>query len=71
MDNPNWTGNPDRDRINLHEDWEVRYWTHKWSISEEQLKAAKANADSSLVRKIHNSLVELGYMEEQLPKREI
>ena len=24
-------------RINVHEDWEVRYWTDKWQISREQL----------------------------------
>jgi hypothetical protein len=27
----------DASRINVHEDWEVRYWTDKWQISREQL----------------------------------
>ena len=30
----------DASRINVHEDWEVRYWTDKWQISREQLMEA-------------------------------
>lgn len=30
----------DPTKINIHERHEVRYWTHKWSISEQQLVAA-------------------------------
>jgi len=30
----------DRARVNTHEKYEVAYWTKKWGISEEQLKAA-------------------------------
>ncbi|WP_207428931.1 DUF3606 domain-containing protein [Pedobacter sp. SYSU D00535] len=63
MDNPNWRGNPDSDRISLHQDYEVRYWTHKWNISKEQLKEAHDKAGSSVVRKIHDALCELGYMQ--------
>ena len=33
-------GAADRSRINMQEDYEVRYWTQKWSISREQLAAA-------------------------------
>jgi hypothetical protein len=36
------TGSPDRDRVNVHEDYEVRYWTKKFGVSAEQLKAAVA-----------------------------
>ena len=28
------TGSPDRDRINLSEDYEVQYWTKELGISE-------------------------------------
>jgi hypothetical protein len=34
------TGSPDRDRVNVHEDYEVQYWTKKLGVSATQLKAA-------------------------------
>ena len=33
-------GGADRKRINMQEDYEVRYWTQKWKVSREQLAAA-------------------------------
>jgi len=33
-------GSADRTRINMEEDYEVRYWTQKWRVSREQLAAA-------------------------------
>ncbi|RRN53510.1 DUF3606 domain-containing protein, partial [Pseudoxanthomonas sp. SGNA-20] len=33
-------GSPDRDRINLSEDYEVRYWTEALGVSEQQLREA-------------------------------
>ena len=33
-------GAQDRSRVNVHEDYEVRYWTKKWSVSKEQLVEA-------------------------------
>lgn len=39
-DDPTNRGNADRIRINMHEDYEVRYWTQKWNVSREQLGAA-------------------------------
>jgi hypothetical protein len=33
-------GPTDRDRINMNEDWEVRYWTKKFGVTKEQLGAA-------------------------------
>jgi hypothetical protein len=65
MDNPNWKGKPDSDRISLHQDYEVRYWTHKWGVTKEQLREAEQKAQSSVVRKIHDALCELGYMKPQ------
>jgi hypothetical protein len=39
-DDKSKVGSPDRDRINTHEDYEVRYWSKKFGVSEEELKAA-------------------------------
>jgi hypothetical protein len=33
-------GPADRARVNVHETWEVKYWTDKWGCSEAELKAA-------------------------------
>jgi hypothetical protein len=33
-------GEPDRSRISLSEDYEVRYWTQKFGVTKEQLAAA-------------------------------
>ncbi|MFL4512112.1 DUF3606 domain-containing protein [Stenotrophomonas maltophilia] len=34
------TGSPDRDRINVNEDYELQYWTKALGVSAEQLRAA-------------------------------
>ena len=41
-DNKSTTGNPDRQRINTKQDYEVRDWAKKFGVSEEQLRAAVA-----------------------------
>jgi hypothetical protein len=33
-------GPQDRNRINTSEDWELRYWTKEFGVTEDQLKAA-------------------------------
>jgi hypothetical protein len=33
-------GGADRTRINMQEDYEVRYWTQKWNVSRDELAAA-------------------------------
>ena len=33
-------GGQDRSRVNIHEDYEVQYWTKKWGVSRAQLEAA-------------------------------
>lgn len=33
-------GSPDRDRINLNEDYEVRYWVQTLGVTRDELKAA-------------------------------
>mgnify|MGYP003945978391 FL=1 len=37
-------GPADRQRVNVNEDYEVRYWTEKWHVSEERLRQAVAAA---------------------------
>ena len=39
-DDRNNPGRPDRDRINLNEDYEVRYWTEALGVSEQELRDA-------------------------------
>ena len=46
-DKPSKRGPQDRSRISTSEDYEVRYWSQKFGVSPEQLKAA--------VRKVGNS----------------
>ena len=36
-DNLQSTGPQDRSRINIHEDWEVRYWTEALGVTKEKL----------------------------------
>jgi len=35
-------GSPDRDRININEDYELRDWSKKFGVSPEELKRAVA-----------------------------
>jgi hypothetical protein len=46
-DDPKQKGGRDRSRINTSEDYEVRYWSKKFGLSAEELKAA--------VKKVGNS----------------
>lgn len=34
------TGSPDRDRINVNEDYELQYWTMRLGVSAEELRNA-------------------------------
>ena len=47
MDNKNNVGSPDRDRINIHENYEVEYWTKTLGISAEELRRAVEAAGTS------------------------
>lgn len=42
-------GAQDRSRINLNEPHEVKYWTQKWSVTQEELQRAVARAGTSAV----------------------
>ena len=39
-DDKSETGNPDRQRISLSEDYEVRDWAEKFGVSEDRLRQA-------------------------------
>jgi predicted RNA-binding protein YlqC (UPF0109 family) len=53
MDNLTKKGAPDRSKINMHEDHEVKYWTRELSVSKEELQKAvdKVGNSASAVRK--------------------
>lgn len=40
MDNKKDTGSPDRDRINVNEEYELRDWSKKFGVSHDELKKA-------------------------------
>jgi hypothetical protein len=40
-------GARDRGRVNVHEDYELRYWTQKWGVTKEQLVQAVQKAGVS------------------------
>jgi Protein of unknown function (DUF3606) len=40
-------GSRDRSRVNVHADYEVRYWTEKWDVTRDQLVEAVQQAGVS------------------------
>jgi hypothetical protein len=40
MDDKKKTGSPDRDRINVNEDYELQDWSKQFGVSTDKLKAA-------------------------------
>jgi hypothetical protein len=46
-DDKSKTGSPDRDRINVHEEYELRDWSKNFNVSHEELKAAVAAVGTS------------------------
>ena len=55
-DNLQNRGQQDRSRINLHEKWEVQYWTKELGVSEEELAKAVKEAGSSSVEAVRQHL---------------
>jgi hypothetical protein len=53
MDNLTKKNQPDRSKINMHEDYEVKYWTKELGVTREQLQKAieKVGNSASAVRK--------------------
>ena len=47
MDNKQHTGSPDRDRINVNEDYEVQYWSKKFGVNADELKKGVKHAGTS------------------------
>ena len=47
MDNKSKTGSPDRDRINVNEDYELQYWSKKFNVTGVELKSAVKAAGTS------------------------
>ena len=48
MDSKQNVGSPDRDRINVNEAYELQYWSEKFKVSHEELKAAVKAAGTSV-----------------------
>lgn len=48
MDNKQQVGAPDRDRINVNEDYEVQYWSEKFGVSRDELRDAVEAAGTSV-----------------------
>jgi len=46
-DNLRRTAPEDPTKINIHEPWEVRYWTQKWGVTEAALRAAHSEVGPS------------------------
>jgi hypothetical protein len=40
MDDKQNIGSPDRDRINVNENYELQHWSEKFGVSHDKLKAA-------------------------------
>jgi hypothetical protein len=47
MDNKQNIGNPDRDKINVNEDYELQYWTKRFGVSSDELKEAVKEVGTS------------------------
>lgn len=48
MDSKQNIGSPDRDRINVNEDYELQYWSEKFGVSRDRLKEAVKAAGTSV-----------------------
>ena len=40
-------GPADRSKVNVHESWELEYWSKKWGVTHQQLKDAVAAVGTS------------------------
>jgi hypothetical protein len=49
-DNPNIRTGQDRKRVNVHQEHEVRFWTHKWGVSREELEQAVQAVGTSVTK---------------------
>jgi Protein of unknown function (DUF3606) len=53
MDNLTKRDTPDRSKINMHESWEVKYWTRELGVSQAELQKVvdKVGNSAATVRK--------------------
>jgi predicted RNA-binding protein YlqC (UPF0109 family) len=53
MDNRTRRDTPDRSKINMHDGWEVKYWTRELAVSKEELQRVvdKVGNSAATVRK--------------------
>lgn len=51
------TGSPDRDRINLNEDYELDYWTQELGVSRDELREA-VEAAGPMAEAVRNHLAQ-------------
>lgn len=48
MDNKEKVGTPDKDKININEEYEVSYWSKKWGVKPHELKNAVERVGTSV-----------------------
>ncbi len=60
--NPKDSQTHDSKHINMHEQWQIIYWTRTWGINEEQLRRAWKHAQSSSSQKIYEAAVFLRFI---------
>jgi hypothetical protein len=48
MDDKKNVGSPDRDRINVNEDYELQYWSEKFGVTHDELKNAVKAAGTTV-----------------------
>jgi hypothetical protein len=58
-DDKSKVGSADRDRINVHEDYELRHWSQKLGVSKEELEAA-VTAVGPMVKAVEAHLKQAG-----------
>jgi len=48
MDNKQQVGAPDKDRINVNEDYELNYWAKKWGVTTSEIRQAVDKVGTSV-----------------------
>jgi Protein of unknown function (DUF3606) len=61
-DNRDIRGPTDERRVNVGEDYEVRYWCDKWDCTPDQLRAGVKAANSVTTSKVGSYLRRLGWV---------
>ena len=68
MNLPAWIVDPNRNRINFHEPFELQYWLEEWKITPEQLREAKEHVGSSIVNEVYGQLKLTGLIQNNTPE---